>query len=145
MKTYILNIPEDEGKKYERFFYPAGEEQVRLLNSEIPSVELAEKIVVIARLANGSGFKGAGSVIDLMTLSLLTDSLFHINGEAEAILVLPYLPYSRADRRFVSGDCHGLKQFGTFIDNLSYNHVVTFDVHSQKAHRYIANLKNVDP
>ncbi len=122
----------DKRTWFESFKYPAGEQQVRFNEDGVKVVCESEKIYVVGRNP------------DPMFLALFTDALREIHsGYAE--LVLPYLPYSRADRRFVDGDCFGLKTFGRIIDGLGYDVVKTLDVHSAKAKKCIANLINIDP
>ena len=134
MNTYTIRIPEDRGLKYDMFRYPAGETQVRLKDSL--DMQSFDEIRVIARIING----------EIMELALLTDAIQHsLQYPIPMTLVLPYLPYSRADRRFVEGDCFGLKAFGKVINNLCYNQVVTIDAHSKVAKRAITNLIDVDP
>lgn len=142
---YFINYPEDKDKKFEQFRYPAGETQVRIKPEQITSIFYADEIVVTARITDGN---------DLPGLAMLTDALNELRGQRWAsslhnpeihTLILPYLPYSRADRRFVDGDGFGLKFFGKFIDSLCYDRVVTLDVHSSKARNYIANLITISP
>lgn len=131
----IIEIPQDEGKVYRRFTYPAGETQVRIL--DMTGVCNTGSIVVKANIRSSD---------DLVTLVLLTDALHEAtNGDAALQLQLPYLPYSRADRRFVDGDCFGLKAFGKIIDSLGYQSVITLDAHSPKARKCVANLVDVSP
>ena len=134
---YKIHYPDDAGKKFEMITYPAGETQIRLLDSELEAVAEAKQIQVTARITHG----------EIMPLALLTDALRAANGgNAEnTVLTLPYLPYSRADRRFTLGDCAGLQTFGAMINELGYSLVVTLDAHSAAAKRYIANLYNVKP
>jgi len=120
---------------YEQFLYPAGEMQVRLTPKGIEEVEKAEEIQIVARIKNAS---------DIVELRLIVDAIESINSCPSIIVILPYLPYSRADRRFVNGDCFGLKIFGDLIN--IFNRVVTLDVHSLgKAQINIYNFLNVDP
>lgn len=138
MKVYRINFPEDEGRKYNSFKYPAGETQVRLTHDTCIAMSDADEVHVIARITDG----------DIMPLALLTDALFGERYTARSpkyVLILPYLPYSRADRRFVDGDCFGLKTFGKLINMLAYDQVVTLDAHSYKAKQYISNLVDVSP
>jgi len=130
-----IRIPEDEGIFYQRITYPAGEQQVRLINF-VNEISIAKRIDVWAR---------AASAENLMTLVLLTDALHEINRRARMDLWLAYLPYGRADRRFTVGDCFGLRAFGNIIDSLGYGKVHTLDVHSTAARSEIANLLNHAP
>ena len=134
---YEINLPSDEGKKYQIFHYPAGEAHVRILPAELDHIAGATEIRVTAKIYDG----------DVIPLALLTDALRGVNaGHArEEVLILPYLPYSRADRRFALGDCLGLKVFGAAIDQLGYDLVLTLDAHSSASRSYIANLYCVSP
>ena len=133
MSTYFINMPDDAGKKYHQFSYPAGEVQVRLLEDQIPIARDARTIVMTASITDGNS----------MPMVMLTDALTHLSGMIErVILILPYLPYSRADRRFVEGDCDGLTLFGDTIPWM-VDEVVTFDVHSPVASEAIGGLRNV--
>jgi ribose-phosphate pyrophosphokinase len=143
MNVYTIEVPGDFSK-YELFQYPAGEYQVRLKPSQIKMLEEADEIrVVVSPRRSEIGFEK----IPLMELCLLTDALRHPNylGRIDTTLVLNYLSYSRADRRFVEGDCFGLKIYGQIINSLCYNKVVTIDAHSSVAKKCIANLVDISP
>lgn len=135
MKTYTINMPGDLDKKYRSFQYPAGERQVRILDTQFESLELSDKIVVTATITDGNPIE----------LLLLIDAIVSLNCIASLDLILPYLPYARADRRFVKGDCVGLSTFARAIDVLSINKTVTFDVHSREARFTLPTLRNVEP
>lgn len=119
---------------YETFRYPGGEAQVRFTEHGLIELDKADEVHVVARVQNG----------EIMELALLADAL-HNNFSGTTTLILPYLPYSRADRRFVNGDCSGLKVFGSMVDNMRFNKVVTLDTHSNKARIEVSNLVNVSP
>jgi ribose-phosphate pyrophosphokinase len=129
----IIRVPESAGTLYERITYPAGELQIRLTKSAISTLYGTDKVVVICRSAH----------THLMELALLSDALHKLCGHLDTTLVLPYLPYARADRRFVEGDCHGLGTFGRIISYLGYNRVRTLDAHSFRAAKNVANLENI--
>lgn len=134
--TYIINMPKDEGIKYECFRYPAGEYQVRIKPTELKAILQATEVRVIARKQEGFVEK----------LALMADAIHIIVGNTAAMnLVLPYLPYSRADRRFTEGDCFGLRVFGQLIDAMGFWSVLTIDAHSKVAKKAIANLVDIDP
>lgn len=133
---YSIDLNQDVGKKFEKFNYPAGEKQIRLLDSELEAVAKTKDIRITARITNG----------EIMDLALLRDAIQGVNaGNGHVHLILPYLPYSRADRRFKLGDCNGLKAFGNVLSDLHFSTVVTLDVHSSAAHSHIPNLLNVSP
>lgn len=121
---------------YQRFFYPAGEMQVRIQPDKIAWVERADHIRLVANLRSAN---------DLVELHHLVDAIRQI-GKAKLHLIVPYLPYGRADRRFVEGDCFGLKVFGSLLVPLGLEKVVTLDVHSApNALACLPNLVNVSP
>lgn len=140
MKIYSINIPGDrehitpELNKYEMFKYPAGEIQVRLKEDQIKLLEEAEEIRITSRITDGN----------LMETALLSDAIHEITMYPST-LILPYLPYARADRRFVEGDCLGLRVFGRLIDDLGHDRVVTIDAHSHHARKMVSKLVNISP
>lgn len=135
---YIIHIPEGRGEQYERFSYPAGELQVRLTEAQIERLAQVDSVAVVARLQNLPDGE--------MELALLTSALRGIvKRDVTAELILPYLPYSRADRRFVPGDCFGLGVFAQFVNSLQYHEVKTLDVHSERSTAHIVSLADVKP
>jgi ribose-phosphate pyrophosphokinase len=131
---YTIKFPEDAGKKFEIFRYPGGEAQVRIKPEEIQAITRADEVHVWARIKDG----------EVMPLALLTEAL-HALVPPVTRLFLPYLPYGRADRRFVPGDCFGLKVFADAVNRMEYDQVVTLDAHSEQAEIEINNLLNVSP
>lgn len=119
MSYFSIRMPEDKGVKYESFRYPGGEYQVRLLPKALEEVRASGTIDVTARINTG----------EIMELALLTDAVRR-NSHAHRTLFLPYLPYGRADRVFVDGDCSGLSVFTNMINALAYDSVMTLDAHN---------------
>lgn len=140
MKLTEIHMPYNHGyrndgpKSYTSFSYPGGEKQVRLTQPALFKLAYSDEVFVVARITSG----------EIMELALLADAV-HENFSGKSTLILPYLPYARADRRFTDGDCHGLKVFGSLIDSLGFDRVVTLDAHSRHARRLISNLTNVSP
>lgn len=134
MIAFVISMPDDEGKKYEQFSYPGGEVQVRLLPEAIAQAKISDHLFLTAKITDGNP----------MPLALLTDAIRSVKRMQFQALHLPYLPYSRADRRFVDGDCKGLKVFADVINDLSFDSVYTLDVHSDKAEMYVRNLVSCD-
>lgn len=67
-------------------------------------------------------------------------------GVREVHVVLPYLPYSRQDRRFREGEPVSLLTVLTLLSSLGVSSVVTVDVHKPEAFR-VPNVRciNVEP
>jgi ribose-phosphate pyrophosphokinase len=133
-KTYKVSVP---SLAYEKFYYPAGEMQVRFHPEQLKRIAKADLLDVTATIKNADA---------IMELALVTDALkSSVKGlRKPPTLKLDYLPYGRADRRFVDGDCFGLKVFGQIISGLGYLTVETIDVHSLVAAEYLP-IKNIDP
>lgn len=120
----------------ESFRYPGGEWQVRLteLGRKILSgiVLSKQQIVIVARIHNSD---------DILKLALLKNAIDnHVSAipdfsidNLEFSLILPYLPYGRADRAFTPGDCFGLQTFGKLVRSMNFTSVSTLDAHSDKA------------
>jgi ribose-phosphate pyrophosphokinase len=129
-----INFPEGKATgEFEMFRYPGGEVQVRL-DEHMVNVLYAPGITgvrVVARIYDG----------EITALAQLIDAIKSVTT-APITLVLPYLPYSRADRRFTEGDCDGLAVFGRML-GMMVTDVVTLDAHSEKAERNIRHLTNV--
>lgn len=122
--TYEIECFVDEGEKYQAFRYPAGELQVRILPSELEAIRQAKGWVVTARITNGE-------VMELLLLaSALDEAAYAVHKFPLRKLILPYFPYSRADRVFTPGDCHGLLTFIEALGTGFWNQVVTLDAHS---------------
>jgi ribose-phosphate pyrophosphokinase len=135
MSTFQINFPEDNGTKYISFRYPAGEYQVSLTDETADLIKKADRVIVFARIQNG----------EIMELAQLTSALKTAVELTQAIdLVLPYLPYGRADRRFSTAhDCFGLLTFMKQINILNYDNVYSLDVHSKQAEEF--GIININP
>lgn len=129
----LIHVPESQGHLYDRIVYPAGELQIRLRKEAIERLFKTPRLTVVCRQAH----------LYLMELALLSDALWAISGFVDSTLVLPYLPYGRADRRFCEGDCHGLKVFGEMLNGLRFHRIRTLDVHSFRAQKYVPNLVDI--
>ena len=119
MKNAITINLRPNSQWYEQFTYPAGETQVRFFGTTWEAAKMAEYVTIIARIKSAQ---------DIIVLA-------HLNNALQASvqyrkLVLPYLPYSRADRRFKLGDCCGLQVFGQLIGSMNFDEVVTLDAHN---------------
>lgn len=115
----IVKYPDDRGRVFESFRYPAGEIQARIPNDQIAAVQAAGTLTIQARIKSSE---------DLIGLLMLSDALRHVAPYAEQTLHIPYLPYARADRRFTDGDCFGLKVFGELVRG-RFGEIITLDVH----------------
>lgn len=109
------------GDGYESFSYPGGEHQVRLKTETIEYLRECKKICVSARVHS------ADELVQLCLLGNAIHSTFGVLPDLE----IPYLPYGRADRQFVSGDCVGLA-FSSKMLLSFFSTVVTLDAHNEQ-------------
>ncbi len=130
-RVWTLNLS-DESPFYEQFRYPGGEYQIRLKPDF--SKDISGRVRIICRQAHGDG---------MIKLALLVSALRGLDADITIDLILPYLPYGRADRRFVPGDCYGLKAFARLINSMALDRVLTLDAHSGNAHGLINCLVDV--
>lgn len=122
---YEVNMPKDKGVKYDSFRYPGGEVQVRLKADQLELIKQSDQFIVTAHINNG----------DIMELASMTSAINGVKPEGFHFshLILPYLPYARADRRFTPGDAAGLETFMKLVKQLGYKYIWSFDVHSPAA------------
>jgi ribose-phosphate pyrophosphokinase len=109
---------------YDSFKYPGGELQVRLRQNIIQNLNDLERsfdrIIVVHRVQNSD---------DVMKILLLVDAL-DVCDDIDIDLIIPYLPYSRADRRFVLGDCFGKAVLLNVLKSARVSNIITLDCHS---------------
>ena len=123
-----INMPEDKGVLYQSFRYPAGEVQVRLTEQAMKAYAESDGYEIYIH-----------HVPDMTELLLLVDALNSIKFPAIRRLYLYYLPYGRADRRFVDGDSLGLRMFFYMLSLMQFNYIETFDAHNPTAAYQFAN------
>ena len=133
MKTFRIAL--GDNSRYDKFRYPAGEMQVRLTASTIESLRNESLVIITARIKCSD---------DLIELCMLVSALRSLPAIAEIKLVLPYLPYGRADRRFVEGDCFGLEVFAGVVNGLDLP-IYTLDAHSAISKNLLRNLTDIGP
>lgn len=137
-----LNLNNKKSGYVETFSYPAGEIQTRLTPAGVQAVREATDISVQLLIRN------AEDIVRLWQFKDAVDGA--LGGKKERNeqlprmeLYLPYLPYSRADRRFVEGDCFGLGVFSKMLSCMGWDRIETFDVHSHVAVNKLWELVNI--
>jgi ribose-phosphate pyrophosphokinase len=141
VKKLTVKIPQDRDKLYSVIRYPAGEVQVRLTLEGLWGMRNKNAYEIICN--------PIPDIVELAQLKDALDAAGEVDGETqwyEKHLFLPYMPYARADRRFVKGDCFGLKVWADLISALNFSTIWTFDVHSSRAHAlFRPSLANMCP
>jgi len=139
-RKLTISFPEDigKGKLFQMFTYPAGEVQVRLTSEGIKAVKEATAYEIITH-----------SVFDIVALAQLVDAIDGVNPLiTERSLFAAYLPYARADRRFVEGDCFGFRRFMRLLRMLDFTSIWTFDAHNAELtgkHNIVNILPTYEP
>ena len=133
--NFIIQYPEGKATKFEMFRYPGGEVQVRLTPKTVLELKspIVETVTVVARITDG----------DIVPVAQLVDAI-QSTTSAKIKLVLPYMPYSRADRRFTTGDSHGMLVFSAIL-NLLEVEIVTLDCHSDFPENYVNRYSDISP
>jgi ribose-phosphate pyrophosphokinase len=134
--NFIIKYPEDKLGAFDMFRYPGGEVQVRLGTVVTDQIKnpIVETVTVVARITDG----------DIVPVAQLLNAIRGATS-ADILLVMPYLPYGRADRRFTLGDCNGLQVFAQLLNTFAGVDIVTLDAHSSEAAKYIRHFSDVSP
>jgi ribose-phosphate pyrophosphokinase len=104
---------------HEKFIFSGGEVQVKISDSLI---KWPTFFIIKAHLTNSN---------DFFELALVVDALRRMYGShVELYLILPYLPYARQDRAMTTGESLSLKVFCGMINNMNFESVEVWDVHS---------------
>lgn len=120
----IINL-DKPSEYFASFKFGAGEVHFKLLEFDNSS-----PITLLKRINNSD---------DLMLLLLAADA---IGGNVSAII--PYLPYSRQDRKMVKGEPFSLKVLANILKTANFNKVYTIDPHSNVSELLIENLSKID-
>lgn len=110
----ICADPSNVKGEFEQRKFPDGETYIRLLT------EVKNEIIVIVCSLNNPDEK-------LFPLILFAETL-HEMGAKKVILVSPYLPYMRQDKRFLEGEAVSNKIFAKLVSQ-HFDHIITVDPH----------------
>lgn len=110
------------GGWFEKFYYPAGEMQVRFTDAGVKELESSDQVDVLSKA------RTADELVTLLHLDSAIYSVIEFNTDYK--LYIPYLPYSRADRRFKKGDTCGLDVVCSMLRETGFHNIITLDVHN---------------
>lgn len=124
----------------ELHLFSGGEVIVRLPKSLRLVLELARdyghQVIVSADARDSTMLMQALSTVDaVMNMGVPPD---------QVVLQLPYLPYARQDRVCNAGEPHSLRMLGLMLHALGVRKVVTYDVHSPAAFKYVTGITSID-
>ena len=80
---------------------------------------------------------------ELFSLQFIVEALRAQSKGISIKLLLPYMPYSRQDRRCNHGEAFSLKVFANYLNSLEFDSVETWDAHSDVTGALVNNLKHV--
>lgn len=122
-------LPEIE---FDKMVFSGGEQHIKLNNnidySQIDSVVITHRV---------------RSTDDLMQVLIAKDAL-SIKGIKHFVLVMPYIPYARQDRKCFEGESFTLKVFTDVLNSAKFDTVYVLDSHSDVAPALINNCVNID-
>lgn len=130
MQIYKVDLGDKE--KYELIKFPGGELHVRIHENVMAESAAADLVAVTARITCSD---------QLIETLLLCDALRQDSDRAIS-LILPYLPYGRADRRFSSGDCFGVATFARLINSANVT-PITLDAHSAQGLEHFHHIQDL--
>ncbi len=125
----VYNIELGNTLQYELIKFPGGELHIRLNESVMQEIEKSEMTALTARINDSQR---------LIETILLCDAIKQ-ESDRPVTLILPYLPYGRADRRFSSGDCFGVATFARLVNSAKVL-TVTLDAHSAQGLSYFDRI-----
>ena len=134
MSTYFINMPDDAGKKYHQFTYPAGEVQVRLLEDQIPLVRESRTIVMTANITDGNS-------MPMVMLCRCSNESKRFNRAYGTNPPVPAIHHERIADLLL--EIATVCPFRRSTIPWMVDEVVTFDVHSPVAAERSRCLKNV--
>ena len=118
--------------------FPAGEENVNLFKNAkgMQGMQTVATVVVKANIR---------SSVDVMQLLLVKDAIdrWLVYGGAQISLEIPYLPYARQDRVCNKGEAHSLAVMCKLINDMHFNSVKVYDLHSTVASALLHNCIEV--
>ncbi len=121
----IYNIELGDKDKYDLIKFPGGELHVRIQEQAMTELAGADLVAITARVTNS----------DKLIETLLLCDAVRQDTSRPISLILPYLPYGRADRRFSSGDCFGVATFARLVNSATVT-PITLDAHSEQGLKY---------
>jgi ribose-phosphate pyrophosphokinase len=116
----------------ESFKFSAGELQVK-----IPLMISTNRVDVVTRI------KSADDIMELLLVKDAIDRNTNIKLSYKT-LVIPYLPYSRQDRVMNRGEALSVKVMCDLINSMNFDHVITWDNHSDVGTALLNNCTNVE-
>lgn len=114
--------------QYEKFIFSGGEPHIKITTD----FERSIPITITHRI---------NSFNDLGLLCMAVDALRRMDATINTLFI-PYFPGARQDRLMVKGEPLSAKVYADIINNLGFNKVIIFDVHSDVSPALLDNCAN---
>lgn len=134
IKVYVNNGKYEQALETNYFVFSDGAVHIELRDLEEYKIEHVSTAKIVARVTKSD---------DIFAVLNITDALRRMYGNIDITLVLPMLPYARADKAVTIGEPIALKVFANIINSQNYSKVITYDVHSDTSLAIFDNLKNI--
>lgn len=127
----LLNLDQNfkplEGDEilFEKFIFPGGEPHIKIKSHS----NLSDPVTITHRI---------NSFNDLGLLCIAVDALRIMQVKIKDLFI-PYFPAARQDRVMVPGEPLTLKVYADIINNLHFENVIIYDVHSGVTPTYLNN------
>jgi ribose-phosphate pyrophosphokinase len=122
MNRKVIHLNKAQNMK--RFVFPDGQPHVVLQN-----IMEADEVTVVCSVTDSSF---------LLQLLQTANAIDHIKAKKKK-LIIPYLMGARYDRLMVQGDSFDLEVIASLINNMQFEQVYLYDVHSEVALKLIHN------
>lgn len=121
-----------ETSQYKSWKFPGGEIHFKL-SFDIRAHK--DEILILSKLNSSD---------DIIHLLIAADTIKSECSYNKIGLVIPYMPYQQADRRFSEGECFSLKTFTNLINSIGFNKVIIGMPHSDVSPALINNSVVID-
>lgn len=118
-------------KAYKAWRFPGGEIHFLVKNHEY----VGNDVIVDCRINSSD---------DLMLLIMAIDCLKNLKQVQKVRVMIPYMPYQQADKRFEANECFGLRTICTILNSLPVNEYLVFDPHSDITPALLKNCEVED-
>lgn len=131
-KIYASNPSKQVGSlpEYTMLKFSGGEIHVRITKWDIAH----ETVTITANLTDSD---------KIMELVMLVDAFRRIDPTVKLHLIIPYLPYARQDRVCADGEALAVRVMADIINNLNFEDVEVWDVHSDVSLATINRVSSV--
>ena len=139
----IIVAPDFNKNGGEKLAHNLNMELMLVYTRKFPNGEVLTRLQDVSRIKNESVILYFPTYPDTNNrIFLLFETLESLNSyNANNIsLILPYLSYSRQDKRFLEGESLSLKLFLDILSFLNVNKLISIDVHSEDAVRKYAKI-----